>query len=290
MSKNILRDPKKEDGLLGMELVGKIEKATWERSGKKAYVNIKKNQKYLEQGKSIEILNFKKEKLNSAVIIAAGPSIKRHDPLKEIKKNKFKGLVVSTDSGLNYCLANDVVPDLIVTVDPNETRIVRWFGDPSLNEKKMNEDDYFRRQELDDDFYNEYEANKKLINLVNKSCRNMKIALSTSSSASVVERVMEVGMDIFWWNPMLDDPSQENSYTNKIYKENSLPCINSGGNVGAAIWMILDAIIGVKNIALTGFDFSYYNDSDYYHTQSYHHAVDLVGKKNLHKLGKKTKI
>jgi hypothetical protein len=273
-----------DDGSIGMELVNRIPEATWEKSGKKALININKNHNRISNGKSISQLRLLKDKYNSAIIIAAGPSIKRHNPLIEIKKQNYKGLIATTDSGINYCLKNNVVPDLVVTVDPDESRIVRWFGDPNLSEKATKDDDYFRRQELDDEFNsNELGLNQKLIKSINKSCKDVKIALSTSSSTSVVNRVMDIGMDIYWWNPMLDDPGQENSYTLDLHNKNKLPCINSGGNVGATTWMILDAVLEIKNIALTGFDFSYNNDSSFYNTQNYYSAVDLVGKNNLNK-------
>ena len=44
---------------------------------------------------------------------------------------------------------------------------------------------------------------QKIIESVNKSCKDLKIALSTSSSTSVVNRVMDIRMDIYWWNPGL---------------------------------------------------------------------------------------
>ena len=130
-------------------------------------------------------------------------------------------------------------------------------------------------------FADEYSVNEKLIKIVDENCKGMPIALSTSSSKSVVERVISIGMDIYWFNPMLDTPERENSYTLKAHRMNGLPCINCGGNVGAASWMILDEILKAKTIALTGVDFSYYNDISYRQTQYYHEAVEIVGEGNL---------
>ena len=48
-----------------------------------------------------------------------------------------------------YCLRNGVVPDLVVTVDPHAQRMIRWFGQPDLTDAELAEDDYFRRQDLD---------------------------------------------------------------------------------------------------------------------------------------------
>ena len=134
---------------------------------------------------------------------------------------------------------------------------------------------------MDEDFSNEYLVNEKLMKLVDENCEGVPIALSMGSSQAVVERVISIGMDIYWFNPMLDDPDKENSYTLKTHRLNGLPCINCGGNVGSASWMILDEVLKAKTIALTGIDFSYYNDTSYLQTQYYREALELVGEENL---------
>jgi hypothetical protein len=62
---------------------------------------------------------------------------------------------------------------------------------------------------------------------------------------------------------------------------NRLPCINCGGNVGTACWMIADAVLGMEHVALLGIDFSYYDETPYYNTQYYHEALDLVGEERI---------
>ena len=67
-------------------------------------------------------------------------------------------------------------------------------------------------------------------------------------------------------------------------RENRLPCVNAGGNVGTAAWMMAHAVLGKKHVAVTGMDFSYYGDTPYRNTQYYYEAVDLVGEENLDSL------
>jgi len=262
-------------------MVDQMEKITFDRIAEKSISNIEYNLKYSDKGQSIIHLKRQFGHFKNAILIAAGPSIKRMDPIKDIIKHGFKGKIVTTESGLNYCLKNHLIPHLVVTLDPHETRIVRWFGNPRLNNYEIKNDDYYRRQDMDEDFSNEILVNKKLIERVNRSCKGVPIALATTSSKSVVERVIEIGMDIYWFNPMLDNPDQEHSFTLKAYKMNKFPCINCGGNVGSACWMILDEVLKAKTIALTGVDFSYYSDTSYFQTQYYHEAVDLLGEENL---------
>ena len=277
-----LRENNVKNKKFGLRLVDQMEQITFDRIGKKSISNIKYNLKYLDEGQSIGKLKKQFSEFDHAIIIAAGPSIKRMDPIKEMKRHDgFKGKIISTDSGLQYCLKNNVIPDLVVTIDPHESRIIRWFGNPNLNQQEIDSDDYYRRQDMDEDFSNEISVNTKLINRVNTNCKGMPIALSTASSKAVVERVISVGMDIYWFNPMLDNPDLENSHTMAAHRLNKLPCINCGGNVGTTAWMILDEVLKAKTIALTGVDFSYYSDTSYLQTQYYHEAVEIVGEENL---------
>jgi len=282
MSKKIINQKSKYNyNDLGLKLVDKMEQLTFDRVGKKSIENINNNQKNLRHGQSIVKLKDKIGVFENSIIIAAGPSIKRMDPITEIMKSNYKGKIVTTESGLYYCLKNNLVPDLIVTIDPHEYRIVRWFGNPNLSEEEINNDDYYRRQDMDEAFRNEIKVNEELIDLINSHCKGVPIALSTTSSKAVVDRVVSVGMDIYWFNPMLDDPSAKNSCTMAAHRLNKLPCINCGGNVGTAAWMILDEVLNAKRVALTGVDFSYYSNTSYVQTQYYNDAVAIFGKENL---------
>jgi len=269
-------------GSLGNKLVDNMQQMTLDRIGDLGLENADKNLKKIQSGKSIKDLrNTDIAKIDKSVIIAAGPSIKRNNPVGVLKSSEYAGNIVATDSALYYCLKNGITPDLIVTLDPHPTRIVRWLGDPALTEDKLKADDYFTRQDMDTDFSAQLETNEAIIKLLDKEGNKIKIALSSSSSEAVVNRVIGIGMDIYWWNPMYDDPEQKNSVTMKLFKSNNLPCLNAGGNVGAACWMMCDSVLDSKKVALTGMDFAYYADTPFEKTQYYHEAVALVGKENL---------
>src|SRR5690606_6699257 len=146
-------------------------------------------------------------------VIAAGPSLRRLDPIKAIAARGYRGAIIVTESAIAYCLKAGDVPDLIVSVDPHPTRNVRWFGDPALDERAIKDDDYYRRQDMDPAFADEVLHNRELLSLLARYGRSMRIALSTSASEAVVRRATEVGMEIFWWNPMFDDPEAPDSKT-----------------------------------------------------------------------------
>ena len=262
-----------------------MENLTWERHGRLGLENARRNHALLDRGQSIAALRGKAlGKGDSAIVIAAGPSIRRLDPAALIRGADYEGTLVVTESALPYCLRNGLVPHLAVTLDPHATRIVRWFGDPGLTQEGLEADDYYRRQDMDEALADELAANREILALLDRHGKDIRIALSTSASEAVVERVLDIGMDVYWWNPMYDDPDQPGSVTREVQKSNGLPSINAGGNVGSAAWMMANAVLGKKNVALTGMDFSYYGDTPYEKTQYYHDAVALVGEENLDSL------
>lgn len=271
-----------EDGAIGRALVERMEELTWERHGSMGIENAKRNLDFLDRGKSLAALRRTViGEADSAIIIAAGPSIKRHDPLRAIKETGYNGALITTESALMYCLRNGVVPDLTVTLDPHATRIVRWFGDPNLSQESLDADDYYSRQDMDEAFANEMKANEEAMALLNEHGHKIRIALATSASQAVVDRVLDIGMEIYWWNPMYDDPDLPDSRTRELIDMNGMPAVNAGGNVGSCAWMMASAVLEKKHVALTGMDFSYYDGTPYLNTQYYHEAVDLVGEENL---------
>lgn len=279
------KEPVHQQGKLGLQLVANMVAITQDRISDLALANAQANQAYIQQGRSLkQLVSEFNVPTDSAIIIAAGPSLRRNEVAKVLREEAYGGAVIATDSALRYCLENGITPSLVVTLDPHPNRIVRWFGDPALCEEDIAADDYFSRQDMDRAFSDQIRANEEIIALLDRHGKQIKIALSTSASSAVVKRAIQTGMQIYWWNPMLDDPEKPNSVTRRLYAMNGLPCLNAGGNVGTACWMIADAVLGCKRVALTGVDFSYYEDTPYENTQYYHEAVQLVGKENLDSL------
>jgi hypothetical protein len=266
----------------------KMGDITYKMLIKRIKKNISYNYSYLKKGSSIKFLknqNFGKKKI--AIIIGSGPSLKRNDQTTVLKKCKDKVIIIASDGSLFYCLKNNIVPDLVVTLDSHPTRIVRWFGDENLNLNKLRKDDYFRRQDLDIDFRKEMLANNLLLKLTNKFGKKLNIALCTTSSNAVVKRLIKMQSKIYWWNPFVDDPDKKNSISRKIFNKNKLPLINSGGNTGSAAWMIADCVLGCRKIAMIGMDFAYYNDTKLNRTQYYDFLTKYFSRKNIYHFFKK---
>ena len=261
----------------------KISGITYKSLASSVLRNVKFNKKFLKEGSSIKkLLEYNNENKN-AIVVGAGPSLRRHDQIKILKKYHKKFIIIACDGSLFYLLNNKIIPDLVVTFDPHPTRVVRWFGDLSLTKKKIKKDDYFSRQDLETMFNDEIKINKRIISLFNKYAKKINIAIGTSSSKNVVKRLVSSKSKLYWWNPFLDEPEKKRSITRKIYKINRLPIINTGGNVGSTAWMLAESLFRCKKIALLGMDFAYYLDTPLKSTQYYDRLKKFTNKNNIKK-------
>jgi hypothetical protein len=275
---NMITDPHS----LGMQLVEKMGDITRDRIQALALDNARNNLTAIRNGQSLKALrDITAGEGDKAIVIAAGPSMRRKQVAEQLLSANYDGAIIATESSMLYCLRHGIIPDLVVTVDPHPTRIVRWFGDPNLTEADLKTDDYFERQDLDTDFAQALRTNDEILELLNKYGSKMRIAVSSSSANSVVTRAHQSGMQVYWWNPMYDDPNQPNSVTRTLQTENKLPSVNAGGNVGSAAWMMANAVWNKQRIAVTGMDLGYYAETPYKNTQYYHEAVALVGEQRL---------
>jgi len=214
---------------------------------------------------------------DSAIVIAAGPSLHRHNPVAEIVSSGYEGDIVAADGALGYCLRNGLVPDYVVTLDPHPTRICRWFGDQNLASRRDG-DDYFRRQDLDPHLgTDELARNQELLALVNRHGPSIKAVICTSADRSVATRCREAGMTLYWWNPLMDDVDRRESVARALYRLNKVPCMVSGGNVGSAAWVFTHQVLRRPEVAVVGMDLSYPPGTPLTKTQYYTELKALFG-------------
>jgi hypothetical protein len=271
---------------LGRRISERLGELTLEKVSALGFANAKANMPAIAGDKSVMALRETPlAAASDALVLAAGPSMHRQDIGALIKASGFGGTLIATDSALAWCLRQSIVPDLVVTLDPHADRIVRWFGDPGLDAAAIERDDYFSRQDMDPRFRQDQLAfNRELVGLVNAYGGRIRVAVSSSVSPAVVQRLRAAGMDAYWWNPMYDDDDIEDGLTRQIHRLNGLPCINAGGNVGTACWVFAHAVLGKRRVGLLGMDFGYYADTPYESTQYYREIVDLVGHGRLNEV------
>ncbi|HOJ50359.1 MAG TPA: DUF115 domain-containing protein [Spirochaetota bacterium] len=109
-----------------------INKATLIRFEKLWLKNVLVNMGYYLYFKGVNSL-YDKFKDTPALIIGGGPSLNRCiDKIKKVKDNVF---IISVNTSLAYLLDNGIVPDFVVTVDPQD-KIYKYFI-PVLNKKEL---------------------------------------------------------------------------------------------------------------------------------------------------------
>lgn len=263
---------------LGIRISERIGEATALKRGQAGLDNAEQNRQYF--GKTINDLpgSNKSELDGAAIVMVGGPSLHRKDPATKILASGFEGDIIVADGSLGYCLRNGLVPTYVITLDPDLHRIVRWFGDTELETRP--EDDYFLRQDFDlKHKQDQIGYNNQLIELVNRYGKEIKVIISTSAPLPVTRRCIESGMELFWWNPLYDDPSEPNSISKKLFESNRIPCMVTGGNVGTAAWIFAHAVLKRKHVALTGMDLGYAPGTPLLNTQYYYEMVELFGEK-----------
>lgn len=218
------------------------------------------------------------EKAASALVISAGPSLRKRNIIRRIVDAGYRGSIVAIDGSFIACLREGLIPDYVLTVDPHPTRIVRWFGDHDLAENSR-QDDYFTRQDLDVTFReNAEKTNRENIALIDAHGRKSKAVVASSAPQNVVRRLQEAGLEMYWWNPLVDDPHAPGSITRALYDINGLPGMNTGGTVGSAGWVFAATRLKVARIGLVGMDLGYYADLPRTMTQTYYELVKHIGR------------
>ena len=268
---------------LAQDLINRMPQLTVQKAAKTSMANARGNQPFIK--KTILDLPRTDSGSSSAITMGAGPSIHRRDSIGQISKSNYGGLIIAADGALGHCLRGGLVPGYVISLDPGPIatgadRMLRWFGDPGLTREKLDRDDYFRRQDLD--IYlgeRELERNQEMIELVNHHGPSIKAIMATTAPPALTERVVEAGMDLYWWNPLFDDFSDPSSISAQMYQMNKVPCMVSGGNCGAAAWVFAHAVLGLPEVAMVGMDFSYAPETPINKTPYYKEIEEIFGEK-----------
>ena len=257
-------------------LVNEITHIGFKRHAANLLEAVKTNAPFIKKSiNALPVLTGPKAK--SAIILSAGPSVHRRNSIKRILQSRYKGSIIAVDGCYISCLKAGLIPDFVVSLDPHPTRVVRWFGDPHFEKNSAN-DDYFARQDLDVTFRkNSIEHNKENMEFINRFAKKTKAIVASCLAFNVVERLNAAGFDLYWWNPLVDNPDNSDSLTKKIHQINKLPCINTGGTVGTAAWVLTATKLKIPEIGLVGMDFGYYQDTPIEKTQTYYELAERHG-------------
>lgn len=257
-------------------LVDKITQIGIERHRETLLANARRNAPFAKMSVK-QIPPLSEAKRNSAIILSAGPSIRRTRTIERVRDSGYGGTIVAADGAYATCLRANLIPDFVVTLDPHNTRMVRWFGDPDY-EAHIRDDDYFERQDLDVEArQNAIKRNQDDMALIDKHASRTRAIVASSAPETVVNRLLHAGFETYWWNPLVDDPSHPGSLTRDIYRTLPLPCLTTGGTVGTAAWAFAVQILKPRLLAVAGMDLGYYPDTGMTMTQTYYELLEMAG-------------
>jgi len=190
--------------------------------------------------KSARVLDTSKRKSagkKSAIVIGAGPSVKKFNHLELLSKSHYKGTIICTDRMLIPSLKAGITPDkfrnyYVATIDPLE--ICKEF---------------YRHK------------------IVNQYGKKIKAVFSTVIHPNIAHQARKAGIKIHWVHPLFDYDEGRKSF-NQISALmvraknhlNGLPAIQTGGNVGTSSWFIAWKIMKCSTVALIGMNQSWDED------------------------------
>lgn len=143
-----------------------------------------------------DIKDLPKQKNKPAIVIAAGPTVKKYKQLKKIAKSDFKGHIFVCDKSLRDALKHKLDPLYVVAID----------GNPCIA-----------------DFFREAENNGFTQAIFN--------AITISPTT-----IKECNFPIHWFISMLDHPREPKSLTRAIHYMTKKTMLASMGNVGGTAW------------------------------------------------------
>lgn len=207
--------------------------------------NLSNNIEKIRSGKDISAIQ-KPQK--PALVIGAGPSLKRNSHLELIADKGFDGIIFATDRILKDCLDANIIPDYVIIIDGSD-KILKYLDHRIV-------DDY---------------ADK------------LKAIMTTHTHPSVVNRWHG---DIYWYNNEVDDTiiQNVNQVLHLITKKSPLP---NAGHVSSLGWCMA-GFLNCNPIVLTGLDLSYPLDTPIEETWYYnHHLKQCNGDKKKARLNYK---
>ena len=179
---------------------------------------------------------YKKEE-HSAIVIGAGPSIKKHRHLELLAQSEYRGSVVCSDRSLEGALRAGVTPDkfpkyYVITIDPFEA--IRKYYDYKI---------------------------------VDKYGSKINGIFSTFVKPSVADRARKAKIKIHWLHTLFDYNEGRKSFNRLTAlmvrtknQSHRLPAIQTGGNVGTSAWFISWQILKCGTIALIGLNHGWEDD------------------------------
>ncbi len=179
-------------------------------------------------------------KKNIAIVIGGGPSIKKHNHLKILKKSNFKGSILVVDRMLKTVLEAGVTPKkfpkfFVISIEPYE-RIKKHYSGK----------------------------------IIKKFGPGIKAIFPVIVSPKVANQARISKIKIHWLHSLIDFQEGEKSF-NKLSStmirakshHEGLPAIQTGGNVGTSAWFVSWRILNCSTICLIGINHGWEEDDSW---------------------------
>ena len=192
--------------------------------------------------KDLQIKNSKLHysKHHPCIVIGRGPSLKKNQHLELLSKSDFKGTIICTDGALIPTLESGVTPKkfpnfFVCSIDGDE-EIIRKLYDNELVKKYGSE---------------------------------ITGIFSILSNPTVVSFVKKMGIKIHSLHTLFDYNEGQKSFNQisatmiRAKKNQGLPAIQTGGNVGTSSWFIAWRILKCNVVCLIGIDHGWNEDDSW---------------------------
>lgn len=223
--------------------------------------NLRENFELIVNGKSVQEVQ-KVGRGKKAIIIGRGPSLRKHNHLELLARNRpSETFVICSDGALPLCIEAGIRPYAGVTVDGNREKIWKWYN-----------------HDLD----------------------GTKAILPVTCAKNVAQTAERNGAEVLWYVPVLDveEKQPKVSLTWVIDRMLSrdwsrpIPILNNGGNAGMCGWCFAADALEVSEIALIGMDLGYGLDTKldetHYHEGMKASLKDDAKLANMYKLYENT--
>ena len=182
----------------------------------------------LELKEARSIARIPKKHNRPCIVVAAGPSVRKHRHVELLAKSGWGGPIISTDRMLRPLLEAGVSPEsgydlMVAGVDGHRVVIPKWYQDD-------------RGQPIDAD--------------------GVKALLCSTSAPQAVIAAKQAGVDTYFFHGLFDDFFSNDSVCGAMEYMVKFPVISAGGNVGATCWT-LGIYLRCTPIIFIGFDLGY---------------------------------
>jgi len=215
-------------------VIDQIAKTTLEKLLPLWCENFAENLPHIRGGNAINDLEGK-NKGEAAIVIGAGPSLKRHEHLRVLAESDFDGVVLVCDKVLIECLKAGVTPD----------RFEHYYCGSVDGNREL--------------IWKNYDHS-----IVDAYGKQIKGIFATTVAPNTRERAEKAGISIYWFNPIYDDWRRNESLTRlqgMMTKTEKRPkgigAVRAGGNVGSCLWSVAFSVLGCKRVCLIGMDTGY---------------------------------